>query len=408
MPVVVDTDPRSIELKQNGPFDLYQGVADVTSSGHILVNRVDNMMLVGGAATPISQSDGPGARDGIYMIKNKDTVLAKFTWESEFGRERPVLLCDYGLPQYISSHFEFWMLSRRPPNYRRNISEILSALGLNTARSILDVSMGLSLNDCLWISADPSLSWADVNLFDNEFDETIARVAFTGENVTFKFGSPSPEFNTDGVLSKCWVREGNSIFLKKTESGRALTLYAEVLADQVLEYLHIPHAHYTLGRYHDHLCCSSELFTTQDTMMVHSNVYFDFDTVDQMLSLFKEHGLLQSYADMLLADYLMRNQDRHPGNIGVLLDSETFELKGLAPLYDNGQSFFFNDNPALYESWDSALQTLIQISSDINVSLSKFYFDTSRVPGLDSDYIDRAYNVMASAEAELKRRLRMR
>lgn len=40
MPVVVDTDPRSIELKQNGPFDLYQGVADVTSSGHILVNRV--------------------------------------------------------------------------------------------------------------------------------------------------------------------------------------------------------------------------------------------------------------------------------------------------------------------------------------------------------------------------------
>lgn len=339
---------------------------------------------------------------------NKDTRVAEFAWKSEFGRERPVLLYNYGLPAYISSHFEFWILSRISPRYRRNIPEILSALGFNTARSILDVSMGLSLSDCLWISADPSLSWADVNLFDNEFDETIARVAFTGENVTFKFGSPSPEFNTDGVLSKCWVREGNSIFLKKTESGRALTLYAEVLADQVLEYLHIPHAHYTLGRYHDHLCCSSELFTTQDTMMVHSNVYFDFDTVDQMLSLFKEHGLLQSYADMLLADYLMRNQDRHPGNIGVLLDSETFELKGLAPLYDNGQSFFFNDNPALYESWDSALQTLIQISSDIDVSLSKFYFDTSRVPGLDSDYIDRAYNVMASAEAELKRRLRMR
>lgn len=344
----------------------------------------------------------------IYTLMNKDTRVAEFTWKSEFGRERPALLCDYGLPSYISSRFESWMLSRRSPNDRRNIPGMLSALGLNTARSILDVSMGLSLNDCLWISAEPGLSWADVNLFDNEFDEAIGRAAFTGEGAAFQSGSPSPEFNTDGVLPKCWVREGSSIFLKKTESGKALALYAEVLADQVLEYLRVPHAHYTLGHCHDHLCCSSELFTSQDTMMVHSNVYFDFDTVDQMLSLFKEHGLLPSYADMLLADYLMGNRDRHPGNIGVLLDSETFELKGLAPLYDNGQSFFFDGNPALYESWDSALRTLIQISGDIEISLSKFRFDTSRVPGLHSDDIDRAYNVMWSAEAELKRNLSMR
>lgn len=36
---------------------------------------------------------------------NKDTRVAEFAWKSEFGRERPVLLYNYGLPAYISSHF---------------------------------------------------------------------------------------------------------------------------------------------------------------------------------------------------------------------------------------------------------------------------------------------------------------
>lgn len=91
------------------------------------------------------------------------------------------------------------------------------------------------------------------------------------------------------LVKGCWSA------WKKTVPGKALTLYAEILADQVLEYLHIPHAHYTLGRCHEHLCCCSELFTTQDTMMVPSPVYFDFDTVDQMLSLFQEHKGISAF-----------------------------------------------------------------------------------------------------------------
>lgn len=404
MPVTICTGLCEVSLCSEGAYDLYQGIAQVDTHKKFTTAKVEGFFLVGKVDRPISipYKEELYAGEKKYFLKNKDRLLAEFTWRTAFGAERPILLRDFGLPMYIADHFEFWVMNRRPPNYRKNISETLAALGLDTTKRILDVSMGLSLNDCLWVSQNPDLSWDTVNLFDNPFDETVAKMAFTGEGVGFRFGSPSPEFDTDGVLSKCWVREESGIFLKKTETGRALTLYAEVLADQLLEYLHIPHAHYTMGSYHNHLCCSSKLITSQEIMLVHSNVYFDFETVGQLLELLQANGLLQEYADMLLADFLMQNQDRHPGNIGVLLDSESFVLKGLAPLYDNGQSFFFSDKPALYGSWEEVLHTLLQISNHPDVNLSKFYFDTSKVKGLDSTYIDQAYGVLADSEKKLK------
>ena len=67
---------------------------------------------------------------------------------------------------------------------------------------------------------DFSGTWAEFNLYDNPFSETMAEIAFTGHG---KFdprkASTSPEMTTNGMLPKCWVREADGIYLYKGGTG---------------------------------------------------------------------------------------------------------------------------------------------------------------------------------------------
>jgi len=48
----------------------------------------------------------------------------------------------------------------------------------------------------------------------------------------------------------------------------------------------------------------------------------------------------KNVCNMLAADYILANTDRHLGNFGFLRDSETLDWKGLAPIYDSGTSLW--------------------------------------------------------------------
>lgn len=50
---------------------------------------------------------------------------------------------------------------------------------------------------------------------------------------------------------------------------------------------------------------------------------------------------------MLQFDYLINNRDRHFGNFGFVRNVDTLEFKGLAPLFDNGSSLWF-DQPVSF------------------------------------------------------------
>lgn len=45
---------------------------------------------------------------------------------------------------------------------------------------------------------------------------------------------------------------------------------------------------------------------------------------------------------MLVLDYLIVNEDRHLNNFGLIRSAVTLEWVGVAPLYDNGNSMWFN------------------------------------------------------------------
>lgn len=43
-----------------------------------------------------------------------------------------------------------------------------------------------------------------------------------------------------------------------------------------------------------------------------------------------------------MTDYLLSNTDRHMNNISVVRNPDTLEILGMAPIYDSGNSMFYN------------------------------------------------------------------
>ncbi len=303
----------------------------------------------------------------LYYIKNKDKVLGTFVWESDGSA---VLVDDYGLPSFMRKDVTAWLESRTPTLHRAHIEELLSQCGLDSARSVIDFAKGLSLTDTLWVTNDSSLLWDSVSLFQNRFDETIARIAFDGGMYGLPFSTTSPEFGTDGMLAKCWVRESDgqvNLYKAGTQrfSNAGKEPYSEVMAHQLLSMLGYKHVPYRLARFHGKLVSVCPLFTSEDIMLLPIYKWYKFDGIRDLVAECEKQGIAEGLAQHLVYDYLSWNTDRHAGNFGVLLDADTFELKGMAPIYDNGCSmlaywngtddltkYVTNSTPALYRSFE--------------------------------------------------------
>lgn len=274
-----------------------------------------------------------------FVIKNKDVPLALI----EVFEDGEVNLLEGPLPGFISSRLADWLNSRTPPKHREHMDRLLKQLGLDSLVSILSYSKGLSLNDTLWVCPHGSnLTWASVNLYTNSFDETIAKIAFDGGVHGVPLSTTSPEFSTNGMLPKCWVRRDEGIFLVKGgTSGCSNTgwePYCEVMADLVLDKLGYAHVGYHLETFRGKSVSSCKLLTSQKLAMVPSYMLSSFKYFSDFIRFCTRRGWADQLAQYLIFDYLTCNPDRHAGNISVLMDADTFETLGLSPIYDNGMS----------------------------------------------------------------------
>lgn len=287
-----------------------------------------------------------------YYVKNKDNLLFSFDWCGGYnGRSEiidDVVVYQYNTPKFILDDITSWLNLRTPPKHRKHMKELLSQLGLNSVRGIIDYSKGLSLTDTFWVTDNNDLKWCDVNLYNNAFDATIAKIAFDGGLYGLQFNSTSPELATNGALPKCWVRDAcGNISLKKQgsyliDNARGLEPYSEVMCSQILDVLGYNHVRYTIENFRGNVVSSCPLLTSQDTMMLPMWYAIESSNVYDILGYLSEvsEDMLNDMCKMLVFDYIVVNTDRHLGNVGVLLDTENFKVIGLAPIYDNGLGLF--------------------------------------------------------------------
>lgn len=288
----------------------------------------------------------------IYQILNKDEVIAEFkftdSWpgfELLYSNESSASNSTINL--IVEDPLE-WLRHRKLPKNREFISDLLSIWNLDSDEMYVKVSHALSLNDTFWVKLrDECVTWADVNLYDNEFNETVANYALTGTGLQgIQFNITSPEFGTNGMLPKCWKHYDKDIYLVKGGSigysNSGLEPYSEYYDTQIARrmelYDFIP---YDLIKYHGVLASKCKLFTSEQLGYRSFATQIQVDKVSSVNMMLRSlpRSVFDKLCQLIVFDAVICNTDRHLNNFGFLTNNETMQIQDLAPIFDNGLGF---------------------------------------------------------------------
>ena len=295
-----------------------------------------------------------------YLLKHFDTVLIKFNLTSSGIEGLSVKIIEFdnrykslfpiGLEQTNNGLLK-WLKRRLIPKNRAFVQSFLAKLGLNVndTKGIIDICKGLSLNDCYWIVDETFDGTFDkYNLYDNRFDSILSTIAFTGYGDTIRSDFAStPELTTGGMLAKCWRRiNGDKITLYKAGSTGAANTgnepYSEFYAFQIAEMMGLNAIEYKLEKCEKLLCSTCELFTNKKLSYIPTGRIVTDGGWGAVIKYYQELGerYYESLVDMLIFDAVICNEDRHFGNLGLIVDNKTNEIVDTAPIFDNGLSLF--------------------------------------------------------------------
>lgn len=293
-----------------------------------------------------------------YILKHFDTPLIEFELSLHFdGPTLHILQTNDSFSHLFPLDLQVteegllqWLRARMIPANRAYANHFLAKLGLNPKdiKGMIDACRGLSLNDCYWVvPSDFTGAFADYNLFEHRFSESLALMAFTG---TGRYLRPSfqssPEFTTNGMLAKCWRRVNREVLLYKsgTEGGANTgnEPYSEFYACQVAEAMGLDAVKYGLSRWKDRLCSTCSLFTDMETSYIPIGRLVKGGGMRAVLAYVSGLGedYHQALADLLVFDAVILNTDRHLGNFGVLVNNRTNQITAMAPIFDNGYGLF--------------------------------------------------------------------
>lgn len=293
-----------------------------------------------------------------YVLKHFNKDLLKFSVDenssnSDYKTTWINKENEYLLPldlEPTSKGLRCWIKRRIIPKNRAFVHNFLAKCGLNINRpmNVISVSKGLSLNDCYWVVEEGfDGSFEKYNLYDNNFSYILAYTALTGrgndKRIHFVL---SPEFTTNGMLPKCWRRRNGKVMLYKGATSGFFNTgyepYSEFYAYQVAEALGIDAIKYNISKWKGVLCSTCELFTSKELSYVPVGKIVTKGGMDAVRKYTEALGdkYVKKLNDMILLDAVICNTDRHFGNFGFLVDSESNNIVDFAPLFDHGNSLF--------------------------------------------------------------------
>ena len=249
--------------------------------------------------------------------------------------------------------------SRRIPKGRAYLEEVLRPYGLapSDTKGIIDLSRGVSVNDAYSVvPADDDIPFREYNLFDNDFDEVLQVIAYTGAIPQGVVGTGRPsDLTPSGAFPKTWRKVDGKLVLYKAGSIMAAPNYgyepyAEQLAWQVARAGGFRAVAYDLAEWQGKICSTCELFNGPDTAFVPFELCLPADVArlcdfEMALTYFGDlsEGAAEDFRSMAVFDALIANTDRHSGNFGVLRDNRTGRVLATAPLFDHNVSLFSRD-----------------------------------------------------------------
>ena len=305
----------------------------------------------------------------LFILKHKDLDVAMMKMDVRTG------MIEYVLSVYLPEELpagcapdgtglgEWWKL-RAIPDSRKGIRQVLSRLSEATSQSLMLSSYGLSLTDHHWIQpVGQELYWKDLNFYENDFTDELGDILTDSErdrSVPDGISKLSPSVSVNGDMKKKWIiRGGRRYLLKVNPSYHSQQAVNEVIAGKLHERLGWKnYVSYEVGTIHisgrKYPCSLSPMFTSVETEFVSAyqivaaykvpnDVSLYEALIRQAVSLGADEKEVRAFLEyMILTDFILTNTDRHLNNFGFIYDPRQHRLSGMAPLFDTGNSLFYD------------------------------------------------------------------
>ena len=270
----------------------------------------------------------------MYYLMNKDTKVAIIASNDKFA------YVDGVLPLGFTS-FDTWLENRKAYNHNAHLKRLMTDLGCDTKDGFIQVTHAASINDTYWVQSEKeNLTWQEISFYRNSFNEQISKLAFAGLGLYGQsFSTTVPELTTDGSFRKCWRRENDEIYLYKQGydigSNAGLEPYSEVLASELIKQVCPNAVTYELVKLRNEMTSKCKLFTKEAYGYVPlSRILPKIASLDEILGFYTSIGSEDEFRRMMVMDAITFNQDRHLGNLGVLVNNDTQEIIKMAPNFD--------------------------------------------------------------------------
>ncbi len=280
----------------------------------------------------------------IYYLMNKDVRLASFVVEYSRNKEICKTLYKYErLPFWISS-IDKWVRCRNASNHRSGFSDVLRCKDATDIEGFINLTHCLSLTDTLWVKReDEDLLWNNISLYNSDFiDIGITDVEYG----TVRMPISLPDLTTDGSFGKHWIRDSlqDIVLLKAGSTGASnagLEPYCEVLASPIYDIL-CDGISYDLRECDGNIVSACSIFTNDMYGYKSFGEYNvnEIPTTSSIMKIYDKYGNADTFIGMLIADSVVVNHDRHFGNFGFDVNNDTFEIEGMATVFDYNMALF--------------------------------------------------------------------
>lgn len=296
-----------------------------------------------------------------YLMHNDDNVA--ILQINDIGKFERVKVIEPELipPQGALSvqNLKKWWENRAVPITQKNIKNILNKYNIDTPVEFLYKNLGLSLQDHYWIKPIQSdLSWKNVNLFQNKFEDITNGVNDYPRNNNFY----TPASSLTGELKKKWIigKDNCRYLIKESSDFDFQQSINECFASFFHEkqnfdnYVFYEPIKLSKKDGKTELGCVSKSFTSIDyefitayDISLSQKKNNNISEYEHIINICAKNGLKKEDVQIfleyqILSDYIMTNTDRHFKNFGVLRDTNTLKYVRMAPIFDSGNSMFWD------------------------------------------------------------------
>ena len=307
------------------------------------------------------------AREYFLMHKDIPVCLMEISDDGALGSVRRNEAASAHFPlggQMNNMKFHEWWRDRAIPKTRHGARSALQRLGYSSTNSALVNNLALSLSDCYWIRPrEEKLTWKDTNLFTNDFVDTFGEITINRDHMIDL--RKETRFNcatSQGELQKKWCidKEGRRYMIKGNYGQSYQQSLNEIFAAKLHEQQGFSeYTHYSLVRLQvdgnvEGLGCMCYDFCSEDvecisawellqTIKIKQNESYYYPLKKVCLKLGMSEEKFSDFIDyQIMTDYLITNTDRHMNNIAIVRNPDTLQVLGFAPIYDSGNSMFYN------------------------------------------------------------------